>query len=44
MVQVPLALFMVMLAEPLPPPEQAPVVVMATGRPESAVAATPKVA
>jgi hypothetical protein len=34
-------LVIVIVAEPPPPPEQPPVVVMTTGRPESAVAATP---
>jgi hypothetical protein len=42
-VQVPVPLFIVIVAEPDPVPVQGPVVVMATGRPELAVAATGKV-
>src|SRR5262249_27323517 len=42
-VQVPELAFMVMFAEPVPPPEQEPDVVIATPRPEEAVAATLKV-
>ena len=44
--QVPVPLVMVMVAEPVPLPEQMPgvVVVIATASPELAVAATPKAA
>jgi hypothetical protein len=41
--QVPVAAVMVIVAEPVPLPEHAPPVVMLTGRPELAVAATVKV-
>jgi hypothetical protein len=41
--QVPVAAVMVMVAEPNPLPEQAPLDAMLTGRPELAVAATMKV-
>ena len=41
-VQVPVPLVIVIEAEPVPPPLQTPEVVIATGRPELAVAATPK--
>jgi hypothetical protein len=40
---VPVPLFIVIVAEPVPVPVQEPVVVMVTGRPELAVAATGKV-
>jgi hypothetical protein len=42
-VQVPLALPIVIIAEPLPIPLQTPLAVIATGNPELAVAATVKV-
>jgi len=42
-VQVPVPPVMVIVAEPVPLPEQAPELVMATPRPEDAVAATLKV-
>jgi hypothetical protein len=42
-VQVPVPLVIVIVAEPDPEPVQKPVVVMATGRPELAIAATGKV-
>ena len=41
--QIPVPLVIVIVAEPLPPPLQTPVVVIATGNPELAVAATLKV-
>jgi hypothetical protein len=41
--QVPVAAVMVMVAEPEPLPEQAPLAAMLTGSPELAVAATGKV-
>jgi hypothetical protein len=42
-VQVPLVLPIVIVAEPLPLPLHIPLVVIATAKPELAVAATPKV-
>lgn len=43
-VQVPEPLVIVMTAEPAPPPVQTPLVVIETGNPELAVAATGKLA
>jgi hypothetical protein len=42
-VQVPVPLVMVIVADPVPPPLQAPELVIATPRPELALATTPKV-
>jgi hypothetical protein len=41
---IPVPVVIMIAAEPVPPPAQAPEVVMATGRPEVAVATTEKLA